>query len=233
VGGVGGTESAPVAQPSVDTPDPPPRDPSSVALRAFVAARRRNDRPAMSEAWRELLLAEWAGMQIMIAGKRHPDLPGGRVPREDRDEVAHQVWLRLHAWLKLEGSSIGEVRAIIRQAVHFAVLDHMRAYVDDDAHRAGSFDEDAAGDDASGFLRQVEEELATRLEDPLEASERSTAVGVALADLPEPRREVVVLRLCGYTSKEVAARLGLQPSNVDQIYSRGLKQLRVALKDAR
>jgi RNA polymerase sigma factor (sigma-70 family) len=223
-----------VAHQSADTPDQLPSDPSAVALRAFVAARRRGDRVAMSETWRALLLIEWPRVAAMIALKRHEALPGGRVPPEARDEIAQQAYLRLHGWLELEGSSIGEVHAIIRKAVHWAYLDHLREYVADDVQRAGSFDDDDPdGDGPAAFVRRIEDELADRLADPFEQSELGHAVADAFADLPDQRRKVVVLRLSGFSAKEVAEQLGLQPPNVDQIYSRGIRQLRLALRDAR
>ncbi|MSW51706.1 MAG: sigma-70 family RNA polymerase sigma factor [Actinobacteria bacterium] len=223
-----------MAHQSVDPSDQLPRDPSEVALRAFVAARRRQDRSAMSETWRALLLVEWPRVAAMIALKRHEALPGGRVPTEDRDEIAHEVYLRLHDWLELEGSSIGEVRSIIRKSVHWAFLDHVRDHVDDDVHREGSFDtEDPTGDGPAAFVRRIEEELAHRLTDRFAQSEQAAAISDALDGLADQTQKVVVLRLTGYRAREVAERLDLSPANVDQIYSRGLKQLQNALKDLR
>lgn len=211
-----------------------PRDPSEVALRAFVRARGRGDEAVMTESWRQLLTLELPRFTTMVKAKRHPDLPGGRVPPEDVDVVVHEAFLRLYDWLKLEGTSLGEVRAIMRSAVGWAVLDHLDLHVRHEGHRAGSFDEDdPTGEGPAAFVRRVEEELADRLNDPFEEHERSAAVGAALADLPETQRHVVVLRLGGHRSKEVAEQLGLEPSNVDQIFSRGLRRLQAALKDLR
>ncbi|MDO9408347.1 RNA polymerase sigma factor [Patulibacter sp.] len=223
-----------MAHQSVDPSDQLPRDPSEVALRAFVAARRRKDRAAMSETWRALLLAEWPRVTAMIATKRHDALPGGRVPAEDRDELVHEVYLRLHDWLELEGSSIGEVRAILRRSVNWTFQDHVRDHVAEDVHREGSFDtEDPTGDGPAAFVRRIEDELAERLTDRFEQSELRDAINAAIADLPEQQEKVVVLRLAGYSAKEVAEHLDLKPPNVDKIYSRGLGQLRNALKDLR
>lgn len=47
-----------MAHQSVDPSDQLPSTPSEVALRAFVAARRRKDRAAMTDTWRALLLVE-------------------------------------------------------------------------------------------------------------------------------------------------------------------------------
>lgn len=110
----------------------------------------------------------------------------------------------------------------------------MRDYVDDDAHQAGSFDEeDDAGEGPAAFVRRIEEELAARLADPFDRSDRGAAVAQAFEDLPDGQRRVVVLRLSGYSAKEVAEQLDLTPVNVDKIHSRGIKQLRAALKDLR
>lgn len=217
-----------------DASAPLPRDPSEVALRAFVRARRRGDVVAMKASWRELLGLEWAGIRIVVQRKRHEHLPGGRVPPEDVDDVVHEAFLRLHEWLKLEGDSIGEARAIIRQAVHWAVLDHLDAHVRDEQGRAGSFDEDdPTGDGPAAFVRRVEVELAERLADPFVVREQHEAVNRAIEDLPENRRRILVLRLSGYTAKEVAALTGLQPANVDQRFHRALVQLQSALEHLR
>jgi RNA polymerase sigma factor (sigma-70 family) len=217
-----------------DPSQPLSRDPSEVALRAFVRARRRTDRDGMKEAWRALLALEWSRFQALVKSKRHPNLPNGRVPPEEVDAVVQEAIIRLHDWLKLEGDSIGEVRAIIRQAVHYAVLDHLDQHVRDDQHRAGSFDEeDPTGEGPAVFVRQVEDELAERLNDPLEDREKARAVGAAIEDLPETHRRVLVMRLSGWKAKEVAAETGLQPANVDQIFSRAIRQLQKALQDLR
>ena len=224
----------PVAALPDDPTEPLSRDPSEVALRAFVRARKRKDQVAMRESWQHLLGLEWARTRILVQGRRHEQLPGGRIPTDDVDEVVNDVFVRLHDWLKLEGDSIGEARAIIRHAVKFAVLDRVDAHVRDDRHRAGSFDEDDPdGDGPAAFVRRVEEELADLLNDPFEDSERATAIREAIADLPEKPRRVVVLRLSGVKAKEVAEATGLGASNVDQIFSRGLVQLQKALKDLR
>lgn len=217
-----------------DPTAPLSRDPSAVALRAFVRARGRKDQVAMKESWQRLLALEWARTRILVQTRRHEQLPGGRVPPEDVDEVVHDVFLRLHDWLKLEGDSVGEARAIIRKAVHYAVLDRVDAHVRDDLHRAGSFDEDdPSGEGPAAFVRRVEDELADLLNDPFDDRERARAIREAIADLPETQRRVVVLRLSGVKAKEVAGVTGLGASNVDQIFSRGLRELRTALKDLR
>lgn len=210
-----------------DPADPLSRDPSEVALREFVRARKRKDDAAMKDAWRRLLTHEWSRFQTMVKAKRHDHLPNGRVPAEDVDDVVVEAYRRLHDWLKLEGDSIGEVRAIMNKAVHYAVLDHMGEHVKHEKHRAGSFDEqDPTGDGPAAFVRRIEEELADRLGDPMADRAAAAAAGEALRGFSEREREVLVLRLSGFTSKEVAARTGLTPMNVDQIFSRGLRRLR-------
>lgn len=48
----------------------------------------------------------------------------------------------------------------------------------------------------------------------------------AMARLPEDLREVIVLRKCeGYTSKEVAARIGKSDDAVRKLYSRAMARL--------
>lgn len=223
-----------MAQPSKDPSEPVDRDPSEPFLRAFVRARGRGDESDMSRAWEALLLRELTRVQSLLRLKRHPALQDHRLSPEDVEDVTQQVWLRLYQWLQLEGSSLGEFRAIIRNQVNWAFQDHVRDHVRDDKERAGSFDDTAPeGESSAAFVRRVEDELAERLLDPIETSGLGRAVVSAIGDLPERRRQVVVLRLRGYSAKEVAAKLDIEPANADQLYSRGLRDLRTALQDYR
>lgn len=225
-----------------DPPDPAdgePTDPSQAALRAFVRARDRDDAAGMGAAWLRLLELEMPRVTLLVAGRRHDalDTSDRRIPHGDRADVEQRVWLRLHDWLELRGSSIGEFRAILRNAVGYAFRDYVREYVRIEVGRAGSLDDDAREHDDDGghpaFVRRVEGELGRRAGDPLEAIELGDAVDAALLALPEAQARVVVLRVEGHSSKEIAAQLGLTPANVDQLYSRGRRRLKVALEDYR
>lgn len=231
-----------MAHQSADLPDPPdatdpaPDTPADLALRAFVRARDRGDDAGKREAWGRLLELEMPRVRLILGGLRSEalDSPGKRIPVADREDVEQRVYLRLHDWLSLEGSSIGEARAIVRNATRFAFLDYVREHVADDVGREGSLDAaDADGEGLSAFARRVEAQLDRGAADPIETRELRAAIDGAVLDLPEAQAVVVGLRLEGYRSKEIAERLELTPANVDQLYSRGRKRLMAALKDYR
>lgn len=67
----------------------------------------------------------------------------------------------------------------------------------------------------------------------IDRADRGTAVQRALAALPEPQREVLVLRGIEQLSNgEVARRLGLSDSAVTRRYQQALRELRAALPDS-
>jgi RNA polymerase sigma factor (sigma-70 family) len=218
-----------VARPIADCT---PRDPGELALREFVAARAAGDRDAMRRTWHAFVLTELARVRAVVQTFIHPNLPGGRVPADAQDDVVMDALERILKWLKLEGSSIGEARAMIVKHTRFALLEHMRQHEKDDIGRAGSLDELAADGEGPGAVaREAEERAAERAEDEHERAATREAVQRALERVDENKREVVRLRLEGVPGDEVARRLELSRANVDQRNRRGLEQLREALRD--
>ncbi|MBF6620664.1 MAG: hypothetical protein ITG02_10600, partial [Patulibacter sp.] len=119
-------------------PDTPTTDPAERALRRFVRARTARDGDAMKDAWAAFVRAEIPRIRGLISTFRHDALPNGRVPHEDRDAVVSDAFIRLRDGLNLEGASIGEARACVRQAATWAFQDYVRAHVRDDRRRGGS-----------------------------------------------------------------------------------------------
>jgi RNA polymerase sigma-70 factor (ECF subfamily) len=72
--------------------------------------------------------------------------------------------------------------------------------------------------------------LAADQTSPSRAAERNEELlrlAGALAELPEPQREVVILKHCrGQTLKEIAERLGRSVPSVASLLRRGLEELR-------
>jgi len=218
-----------VARPIADRT---PRDPAELALREFVAAREAQDRDAMKRAWHAFVMTELQRVRSFVQTWFNPNLPGGYVPVDAREDVVGDALVRILRWLDLEGSSIGEARKMVISHTNFALLEYMRQYVRDDIGRAGSFDEVAPDGEGPGVVaRDAEEQAARRTPDEHELAAIRVAFERALRQVDENKREVVVMRLAGIPGDEVAQRLGLSRANVDQRNRRGLEQLRDALRD--
>lgn len=79
---------------------------------------------------------------------------------------------------------------------------------------------------ARRFDAEVAERSSSLEAERAEAREDLRALGAALERIADPRRrEVVRRRMIGLSSREVAGELGLSPANVDQLFSRRLKEL--------
>lgn len=209
---------------------PPSDDLTERLLRRVIAARRRGDGVAMKAAWEQLVLAEFPRVRTVIATYRNPSLPGGRVPREDHDDVAQDAFLKLRA-IVLEGSSVGEARALIRRATTFALHEYARQHVRHDVERAGSLDDqgDDPDVDTGGVARQAELDAAARRTDDAELALLRDDLLRGLQAVDPNKREIVSLTLKGYGGDEIAERLELTRDNVFQRRRRGLAQLRAAM----
>lgn len=212
--------------------DRPSKDPAELAIREFVSAREAQDRDGMKRAWHAFVLTELQRIAGIVATWTNANLPGGHVPHDAQDDVVDDALVRILKWLDLEGSSVGEAKAMVASHTNFALLEYMRRFVKDDAARAGSFDELApAGDGPGAVAREAEEQAAGRAPDDVERAAMRQAFEQALLHVDENKREVVVMRLGGLSGDEVAERLGITRANVDQRNRRGLEQLREALRD--
>ena len=101
---------------------------------------------------------------------------------------------------------------------------------------AGSIDEPGRSDDGDGELGSFNHalaELAARVEDGrFGAVLDIEAVGRALARLRnEDMRSVIRLSIEGLSSKEIAQEIGKSVANVDQLRSRGMRELKGHLGD--
>lgn len=140
------------------------------------------------------------------------------------DDVTNRVLERVARFIgEMQGSAVGQLRAGISKAVHWEVVDHVRrdqrneSSPVDPANFTGTLD---AQD--TGYRRLSELAASNRAEDLVMFRERLAE----LTGLGERDATVVLMRkLQGLSSKEVAEELGLTPANVDQIVSRGMKRL--------
>lgn len=219
-----------MARPSADPTQP---DPGEVALRAFVRARAAGDRDAMTRAWHAFVATEWARIKGMVATWRHSALPDSRVPADAHEDVVVDAVARLLPYLELRGSSVGEAKNMVRRHTEFALLDYVRDHTKDDMHRAGSLDESAPDGEGPGSAAvRAETEAAGLRIDGIDQAELQETFLNALRAVDENKRAVLALRILrGLSGDEVAERLGLTRANVDQLNSRGLAQVRDALRD--
>jgi RNA polymerase sigma factor (sigma-70 family) len=216
-----------MARPSTD---PAARDASSPELRAFVRARRRGDEALMRSTWRDLLASEWSRIRAFAAARRSPALPNGHLTPEEVDELAQAVVVRLIDKLHFEGESIGELRAFLLQATKYAFLDHLRAHIDEDRRRAGSFD-DRGDDETPGVGGRLDAEASALVVDTLDRVVDRAVLDEAFAAMDEDKREVFLAMAGGEPAAEIAERLGISVANVYQRNRRGLVQLQGLLKD--
>jgi RNA polymerase sigma factor (sigma-70 family) len=212
-----------------------PRGMSDEALvAAFAAARDRRDRAGAAAAWDPLVLRSADRIRAAVRAFRLPEAPAVGIPRDEQDDVVQDALLRVLRKLSLEGSSIGEFRAAVLTVTRYQCRDHLRATLARERHLAGRLQDTRPGaDDEAGRF----DAALGRLAGAAHARAESAREGVDLLRglLPEldneNQRAVLALTMEGHSSKEIAARLGLTPANVDQLRKRGVDTLRKALGD--
>lgn len=217
--------------PPTAAPTHPDDTRAQVLLRMLHSARDRGDRDAAVKAWEQIVLAEIERVRGIVGAYRHDALPSHRVAPSDVDDVVHEVFLRLHQRVDaFKGGSVGELRNFMRTAANFACQDYVRRIVADDRRRAGSLD--AAHDEAQSVSRRVLDELAARAAAHDDAAgEGEALVHAALAEVDDDKRAVLVMIGAGFTVPEIQERLGLSAAAIYQRRSRGLRQLREAIRE--
>jgi RNA polymerase sigma factor (sigma-70 family) len=118
----------------------------------------------------------------------------------------------LTAWPRVEGlATPGEQRAYLIRIVINEALQILR----DPHHRWEQLGADAAGRDVTEYS----------FEDEIQAKDDLRLVWKAIGDMPDMRRDVVLLRAAGYEYRDIAARLGIKVSTVRSHISDARKQL--------
>ena len=196
-------------------------------------ARDRGDREQARELWLRIVVAELERVRGIVRAYEHHALPGGRVPRDEVDDVAQDVFLRLHDRVdSLKGRSIGELRKFMSTATKYACLDYVDAHIRADKHRGGSLDAGADGVHGGRASDRALAELAAQLAADDDAAQIARAVvHPTLALVDDNKRAVLILTLDGCDVPEIQERLGLSRDNVYQLRKRGLKQLGEAIRE--
>ena len=128
------------------------------------------------------------------------------------DAVQNGCWKLMMAWPRVEGlATPGEQRAYLIRIVINEALQILR----DPRHRWEQLGADAAGRAVAQYS----------FEDEIQAKEDLRLVWKAIGDMPDMRRDVVLLRAAGYEYRDIAARLGVKVSTVRSHISDARKQL--------
>ena len=129
--------------------------------------------------------------------------------------------VRLRLWRRLEGSESAGVlpTSYVYQAAQSAAIDLLRQRRRQQARFA---------DDGEAALAAVAHTGAT--DDAVMRNDTAAAVEQALDGLLPPRRIVVRMSLAGYGRAEIAERLGWTEARVRNLLSRGMQDLRSALR---
>ena len=163
-------------------------------------------------------------LEVLARGHLDPRLRG----KLDPADVVQQTLLRACAALPgLRGRSPENLVAWLRQILARTLADTVKHYHRDrrdvDLERSLEADLDGSSSGLAGWLAadQTSPSLAAA------RNEELLRLADALADLPEPQREVVILKHCrGQTLQEIADRLGRTVPSVASLLRRGLEALR-------
>lgn len=210
-------------------------------VRAFAGLRgskKRGERRAALRAWHVLTARHHDRVAGWVATFRFPEHPEVVIAPADREDVVQQAHERCLEGLsqRFRGTTAAEFRAALKTCVQYACMDHSRATMRREKGIAGSIDEQVTSgeSDEIGRFDGPLAELAERLEDGrFGAALDRQAIGRALDELQNAdARKVIRLTIEGYTSREIAEEIGKTVANVDQLRSRGLRELKGRLADS-
>lgn len=196
-----------------------------------------SDKNAGTAAWKTLVARELDRVLGLVVTFRFPGEPGVRVDPADYDDATQAALERCLVPLlrSFHGTTPGEFRAALITCTRFACMDFCRGQLRRERGLAGSLDEQVPtgeGDAVGRFDRDMAE-LGSRIEEArFDARLGLEAVAAAIESFPnENMRAVLRLTSEGYSSAEIAERLGLGVANVDQLRSRGYRRLEETLRN--
>src|SRR5262245_38118960 len=180
---------------------------------------------------RALALEQFRNYLLLLARLYLGGQPRGRL---DASDVVQETLLEAHRKRgQFRGTGEAELAAWLRRMLAYTLADALRAQgrAKRDAARERSLE--AALDDSSSRLGAW---LVAEQPSPSQQAQRHeqlVELADALATLPEPQREALVLRHCqGLSLREISERLGRTPAAVAGLLKRGLPQLRVRFQEA-
>lgn len=202
---------------------------------ARVAAGLRGEEETRQEqaaaAWRVLIARDIDRVRGLVAAFRFPGHEQVWIAEQDRPDAVQYAHERLLRMLpSFRGQTEGEYTGALVRCVRFACMDVCRRQMKHEMGIEGSLDETLAGadDEAPGRFDPLLARVgARRQEDEAHGRAELDAVATALAALAnENMRRVISLTAQGHASSEIAERLELSVANIDQLRSRGLRQIR-------
>lgn len=151
----------------------------------------------------------------------------------DASDVVQQTLLDAHRQQQqFRGTSDGELASWLRRMLACNATDAIRTLgrAKRDISRERSLDQ--ALEDSSA---RIDQWLVAKQSSPsqrMQQHERAAQLANALATLPEPQREALILRHCqGYSLDAICKRLERSPSAVASLLKRGAKRLREMLHE--
>lgn len=145
----------------------------------------------------------------------HPEIERFLLARTNGDhtlaeDLTSQTFAR--AWVAHDRFTPGSERGWLYQIARNLLIDHLRK------RQADRLDPDTPLTSA-----------APALEEAVIAQEAHELLHAAIGELTEPQRSIILLRLQGHTSREIAFRLGLGHEAVKSAQYRAMAKLKIAL----
>lgn len=211
---------------------------SDERLLALVVTGRSKRRGPQWEtakrAWRHLAARNRDRVRGLVVSFRFPGRDV-RISPDEYDDATQESFIRAVKMLEtFRGATLPEFLAALRTCVTNTSMDFCRRRLTRERGLAGSIEEPApvASDDEPGrFDAALGEIAATREVERAAARDDLVVLADALQRLDnKDAREVLRRKMTGSTSREIAAELGLTVANVDQLCSRGVRQLKEVTK---
>jgi RNA polymerase sigma-70 factor (ECF subfamily) len=148
----------------------------------------------------------------------------------EASDIVQQTLLEAHQRLhQFRGRTEGEMRAWLGRALAHNLADEVRKLLADKRHIARRQSLEESSSRLGAFLAADESTPSRKAE----RNEQVTRLAVALGQLPEPQREVVVQRhLEGRSLTDIARHIGRSEAAVVGLLQRGLKALRGLLQES-
>ena len=204
-----------------------------VALVVAGRGRREPDRRARAQnAWHALVARNFDRVAGLVTAFRFPGHESVTVPPADHEDATQEAFIRaLAMFAGWRGEELGQFRKALRTCVKNTCMDHCRRTMTREKGLAGSLEEtlpSGGGEDPRGRFDAELAKIADRRH-ALQTAGRDDLAMLAwridqLAN--EKSQDVIRLTLEGFTSREIAERLDESVDNVDQLRSRGIRELR-------
>lgn len=204
------------------------------AVVAGRASRRGEPWEVAKLAWRHLAARHQDRVRGLVIAFEFPGSSGVRIAPDEYDDAAQECFIRAVKMLgNFRGVSVGEFLGALRTCVTNTCMDYCRRRLTREHAIAGNIEESLGDDEGLGRFDSALGAIAERQEGTRAAArDELAALEAAIASLDnEQMRDVLRLKMTGFSSREVADQLQLSVPNVDQLCSRGVRKLREVMRD--